>query len=348
MSPNIAERRTSFEVDGVQIPAALTMPENEMGEGKGKCQGQCQVQGQGQGQGQAEWCLVLVPGSFFNDLDGNYKSPPNPFQASPHAYADLARQIARQGHAVFRYARSNLIIRDEGLAAAHRRFDERIAVVAEACKAARMMAPEATRLAVAGHSEGSVVALRLLSERRDINVDAYISLSGPGSRFFDIMIEQVEASAKDGSFSFGDMKVPFQLYKRSIELVRSGEPVPEEITKALPPFGVHTMDDTSRQYLRDYDAAMPATLIAQAACPVLIVQGGQDTSVLPDNAEILFHARRESRASTAVAYFPELQHYYKVAPPGISPMDSFAIDNESDERVSRSISAWLYSLESGS
>lgn len=47
-----------------------------------------------------------------------------------------------------------------------------------------------------------------------------------------------------------------------------------------------------------------------------------------------------SRASTARAIFPDLQHFYKRVPQGMSAMEAFSIDSESDDCVSDAISTW--------
>jgi len=54
------------------------------------------------------------------------------------------------------------------------------------------------------------------------------------------------------------------------------------------------MDEASKRYLREYDEVDSRQLVAEVPCPVLIVQGGNDTSVFPDNAEMLWEARKKS------------------------------------------------------
>ena len=121
-----------------------------------------------------------------------------------------------------------------------------------------------------------------------------------------------------------------------------GEVNPNEICETRPsPFGAHAMDEALKRYLRDYDEVDSRLLIAEVPCPVLIVQGGTDTSVYPDNAEMLWEARKKSHAPTGRAYFPELQHFYKVAAPGMNDMAAFGLETESDQRVAEAIKSWL-------
>jgi hypothetical protein len=47
----------------------------------------------------------------------------------------------------------------------------------------------------------------------------------------------------------------------------------------------------------------------------------------------------------AKAFFPELQHFYKRAEPGMTSMESMQLDGETDERVSEAISVWLDGLK---
>ena len=320
MRINIIEKPLPFEANGNRIPGLLTLPE----------------------AGEAEWAVVFVPGSFMNDIDGNYlPEAGNPFTAKPHTYKDLAEGLARNGVAAFRHARAGVTVLDAEAAAAHRHFADRTTVVAEAVRAVRRAAPGITRIALAGHSEGGTVCLLLLSRAPEVKVDAYISLSAPGRRFFDIMLQQTEASVKDGMASFGPMKFPFAAYKEAMSCVRNGRPVPPDLIKQLPPFGVYAMDEASKGYLREYDQVDPLALIGRLSLPVLVVQGGQDTSVFPDNADRLIEARKGNPAPTATAFFPELQHFYKAVPPGLDPMAVFGLETESDPGVAAAIAAWL-------
>jgi hypothetical protein len=137
------------------------------------------------------------------------------------------------------------------------------------------------------------------------------------------------------------MKYPFADYKRAMELIRAGDVVPEALKKTLPPFGVHTMDAASQNYLREYDRIDSLKLMSELSRPVLIVQGGSDTSVLPDNADLLLAARKGNPAPTDRAFFPDLQHFYKKCPPGLDPNLAFALETDSDPAVAEAMAAWL-------
>jgi uncharacterized protein len=158
------------------------------------------------------------------------------------------------------------------------------------------------------------------------------------------MIEQVRPNVQDGMLDMWDRKVPFDLYCRSIELIRAGQPIPEDMRQDLPPYGMHTAPPEGLRYLRDYDNLEPSELISQLSIPVLIVQGDQDTSVMPQDTDRLAAARHGKEALTAQAFFPELNHFYKVVPPGLPSMANFALETETDERVSQAVSDWLGSL----
>jgi pimeloyl-ACP methyl ester carboxylesterase len=273
-------------------------------------------------------------------------------------YADLARQLAELGHAVLRYAKhgpgTGTVVVDEGQAKAHRVFPRQQYIAAAAIRKLRELVPQAKGLAVAGHSEGSVHGL-MISQRPDLGVDAFISLSGSSFRYMDLFIYKARQMAKEQGeiIDFGAFKVNAANYIRVFELTRAGEPFTEEI-KADPTmeFFVKSWDSDSpqaqegRQYMRDYDAIDPCVEIAKVPCPVLVVQGGMDESgVHADNGERLYQARYAVYPETTrLAFFPELQHFYKRARPGMTSQESMALDGETDVRVSKAISAWLDEL----
>ncbi len=333
MEQRYREERFPLEAEGYQLPAALTLPVGQ----------------------HINWAIVLVPGSMGNDVDGNYPE----MHMNPHMYADLARQLAERGHAVLRYAKhgpgTGSIKIDEEQAKIHRIFPRQQYIAAAAIRKLREMVPQAKGLAVAGHSEGSVHGL-LISQWPDLGVDAFISLSGPSFRYMDLFIHKAQAMAREQGeiIDFGAFKVNAANYIHVFELMRAGEPLTPEI-KADPTmeFFVKNWDSDSpqaqegRQYMRDYDAIDPSVEIAKVPCPVLIVQGGMDESgVHTDNGERLYRARHAVHPdSTQFAFFPNLQHFYKQAQPGMSSQASMALDTETDAAVSEAISRWLNELQ---
>jgi pimeloyl-ACP methyl ester carboxylesterase len=322
----ITERPFALIVNGTSAPALVSLPAS----------------------GDPAWGVVLVPGSFMNDIDGNYlPDQGNPFTARTHVYQDLARQLAEKGCAALRYARGGVAIVDKDAAQAHRHFADRVAVVVEAVRVLRDAVPSIKHIALAGHSEGGPVSLLLITGRPDVPIDAYVSLSAPALRMFDIMRQQTERSVKDGKVAFGPMTYSFADYEAAMALVREDRPVPADLLKRLPPMGVWAMDEASRRYLREYDAVDSSRLIAGVSCPVLIVQGLEDTSVSPDNADGLLEARKGSPAPTDVVQFPGLQHFYKRVPPGLDPMAAFGLETESDPAVAAAICEWLRRLPEG-
>ncbi|GHO49024.1 alpha/beta hydrolase family protein [Ktedonospora formicarum] len=321
-----------LEAEGYRLPAALTLPQGEA----------------------VKWRIILLPGSMANDVDGNYPGTP----MKPHLYADLARQLAGRGHAVLRYAKygagTGAEMVDEKRVLAHRVFPRQRYIAEAAVRKLREMVPQAKGLAVAGHSEGSVHAV-MIAQQSEMGVDAFISLSGPALRYMDLFIHKAQEMAKEQGaiIDFGAFKVNAANYIRAFELMRAGEPFTEDI-KADPTmeFFVKSWDSDnpqareSLQYMRDYDAVDPCIEIAKVPCPVLVVQGGRDESgVHADNGERLYQARHAAHPQTTrLAFFPDLQHFYKHVLPGITWQEAMVVDEETDGQVSEVMSAWLDGL----
>jgi fermentation-respiration switch protein FrsA (DUF1100 family) len=303
------ERPLTLEVDGLRFPAVLTLPAS----------------------GEPTSAVLLVPGSLFSNADGDYPT----WNIRPHVYADLARQLAARGHAVLRYAKSGpgtgTEVLDSEKAQAHLRFNERVVVAKAALALLRESLGEKARAVrswtVAGHSEGAVVAFLLAPQEPAIT--GVVSLSGPSVGLLDIMRDQTQAMGGSDLSAFDAVAAQ----------IRRGEPLGPEAARNPQTAMLATMDPRNLGYIREVDAVDPAKALAAVEQPVLLVQGGRDDSVPEKHA----HRLKEARGAkpTEIALFPELQHFYKVAEPGMDPQASFALSTESDARVAEAIDRWI-------
>jgi pimeloyl-ACP methyl ester carboxylesterase len=312
MHSEYTETPLTLEVDGIRIPAMLTVP----------------------AAGDPVSAILLVPGSLFSDVDGDFPS----WNLRPHMYADLARQLAAWGHAVLRYAKpgpgTGTVTVDRERAQVHLHFTERVVVARAALKALREeLGAKASKVrvwTVAGHSEGAVVASLLTPQ--EPTLAGIVSLSGPSTGLLSIMRDQ--AAAMPGA---SDLSV----YDDALARIRRGEPLPPEAAHHPQTAILATMDPSSLGYIREVDAVDPTQALAAVDRPVLLVQGGRDGSVPDKHAHRLREAR--GKRPTELALFDDLQHFYKHVEPGTDPQVAFGLATPTDPRVAEAIDRWVRS-----
>jgi pimeloyl-ACP methyl ester carboxylesterase len=276
--------------------------------------------------------LLLLPGSLYSDVDGNYPS----MGMNPHAYADLARQLGARRFAVVRMAKigpgtgSQTI--DAEAASAHGDFRMRV-TVAEAGLDLLLRSADQGPVIVAGHSEGAKVANLLAQGEAADRINGIVSLSGTAEHLLDLLRHQVAGMAPPGSTP--DLCV----FDGTVAAIRAGTALPPEAS--ADPFSAMMagMPEAAHRYLRSVDAIDPLAEIARVSHPVLIVHGGRDESVPFAHAERLRAAR--GALPTETAYFPSLTHFYKRAEDDMPPMQIMALDSESDPAVADTIVAWV-------
>ncbi|HVT40585.1 MAG TPA: alpha/beta fold hydrolase [Gemmatimonadaceae bacterium] len=310
----------TLHVPGYDIPAALDLPGGERIGG-----------------------VLLVPGSLFSDVNGDYPA----WNVFPHVYGHLAQQMAVRGLAVFRFAKlgpgTGSVETDAAQAKAIRNWPGRMRIARAALEAFRAALRErgaaVPRFVLAGHSEGAVVVSAL--GREGVDADGIVLLSGPSVGILGIMIEQVRAMTAPG----GDGAALATL-EAVVACIRKGEAIPDELrTAASGPFGAGAliaMPPDGLTYMRECDAVDPVATIAAVGKPVLIIQGGRDSSVPPHHADRLRAGRVAQR--TAYSFFPELQHMYKNVPMGTPDMEAFGFPGETDPRVADAIADWTRTL----
>jgi pimeloyl-ACP methyl ester carboxylesterase len=281
--------------------------------------------------GSARGAVLLVPGSLYSDVDGNYPS----MNWRPHAYADLARQLGERGFFVLRMAKigpgtgSRTIAAD--VARRHLDFLTRVDV-ASAGLASLRHAVSDRPVIVAGHSEGAVVGSLLASGPEDVDIDGVVSLSGPALPILSIMRTQVMGMAPPG------VEPDMTLFDRTVAAIRAGDGVPAEARSHPQTAMLASMPEPAIAYLRSADRVDPAAALSRVRRPVLIVQGGRDDSVPPAHADSLCIARNGQ--PTELAVFPNLTHFYKVAPANLTAMEAMALESPSDPAVADAIAAW--------
>lgn len=301
----MTEQDATVTVMGVKIPGRLTRP-----------------------QGSPRAAVLLLPGSLYSDVDGNYPM----WHATPNTNRDIAVQLAAHGIAVLRQAKigpgtgSQTV--DPEAAKGHQRFRARVTVANAALQHLAGEVP-ATRLYVAGHSEGAVVA-SLQAAEPSMPLAGLISLSGPALRLFDIMRSQTAEMFKGADLSLLD---------RCYVALRAGQPLPDEARTNPTTQMLASMPPEALSYIRDIDSVDPCAAISAAPQPALLIQGGRDQSVFPEQVDQLAAARASK--PTKVERFPELQHMYKRAKPGMSAMESFMLSTETDPAVAQAITTWI-------
>ena len=307
------ERALDLEVEGMAFPAVLSVP-----------------------RGAVAGAVLLVPGSLFSDADGDYPA----WNVRPHVYAYLARQLAAAGWASLRYAKpgpgTGTRVTDAEAARAHNHFAMRVTVARAAVERMRReLADEGVatpRIVVAGHSEGAVVSFLLAHDAP--SVDGVVSLSGPSVGLIGIMREQVGDVLPPGA----DAAEALANFEAAMAYVYRGEAIPPELIGLPGTMMLGNVDLAGWAYIREVDAVDPTAEAVRVPRPMLLVQGGSDTSVREHHAHRIAAAR--GAAPTEVAIFAELQHFYKPVAPGTPPMQAFGLEGETDPRVVAAIDRW--------
>lgn len=308
-----AERALRLVVEGMSFPAVLAVP-----------------------RGAVAGAVLLIPGSLFSDADGDYPA----WNMRPHVYAHLARQLAAAGWASLRYAKpgpgTGTEVVDAEAARAHQRFATRVTVAREALETMRgTLADEGIatpRVLLAGHSEGAVVAFLLAQDAP--SVDGVVSLAGPSVGLIGIMREQVGDALPPGA----SLEEALATFDAAMAYVHRGEAIPPELIGRPGTMMLGNLDAGAWGYIRDVDAVDPAAEAARVPQPMLLVQGGSDSSVREHHAHAIAAAR--GPAASEIAFFPELQHFFKPLPPGMPAFQAFALEGETDPRVVDAIDRW--------
>jgi alpha-beta hydrolase superfamily lysophospholipase len=310
---------TTLRVGGYEIPAALELP-----------------------SGAVHGAVLLIPGSLFSNVDGDYPS----WNMFPRTNAFLAEQMAERGLAVYRFAKlgpgTGSVEVDPAKSTDVKSWKGR-AVIAHAALAhfreeLAAHGVTAPKMIISGHSEGAVVASVIATGGADS--DGVVLLSGPSIGILGIMIEQARNSVPPvGTEAVADLEAV-------VAHIRKDEPIPDELrARAAGQFGAGAlvkMPPEAIAYMRDCDATDPAATIARYDKPVLILQGGTDTSVPHHHADALLAARGSK--PTAHRLFEGLQHMYKPVPPGASPMEAFGLTGPTDPRVAGAIDNFVREL----
>lgn len=313
----VDETPLTLRVSGYDIPAMLSLPAS----------------------GPPIGGVLLVPGSLYSDVNGDYPA----WNVFPRASAFLAQQMAERGLAVYRFAKlgpgTGSEVTDPDAAAAVRDWAGRMTIARAALHAFRAALAERNvtvpRLVLAGHSEGAVVVSVLA--RDGIAADGVVLLAGPAVGILSVMREQVPAMRppEDREAITADLD-------RVIAAIVAGEPIPEALKTRDGIAALAMMPPEGHRYMRECEATDPAAAIAAYAGPVLIVHGTADANLGTHHAERLRDARGAHR--TEVRLLDGLSHMFKRLPEGLSGPEAFGYAGPTDVRVAEAVAGWVERL----
>lgn len=214
--------------------------------------------------------VLIVAGSGPTNMDGNTLGTDHKNNSLLH----LAEELAKEGIATLRYDKRGIGKSAEAQADEESlRFEH---YIDDAAAWADTLARDArfTKVAIAGHSEGSLIGM--LASAKSPAVKAFISIAGCGSPAHTIIEEQMSQQPE---------QVRDEVAKINKELC-AGRTV-----ENVPAYLASLYRKSVQPYLISWFRYNPAQEIAKLKTPVLILQGDKDIQVGVKEAQKLFMAR---------------------------------------------------------
>jgi uncharacterized protein len=268
--------------------------------------------------------VILLAGSGVGDRDGLAFGVPT--------LAQLAGALADAGFLAVRYDKRGF--GQSGGRAESATLDDYAEDVRAVVKwlAARKDVDD-KRLAVAGHSEGAMVAL--IAAARDKRITAVVSLEGPASTGAELVLEQQQHALAAANVPASERDAKVALQKQILSAVQTGQGwqgISPEMRKQA---------DTP--YFQSLLAYNPTKVLDDVRQPLLIVHGELDKQVPVAHADRLADiARKESKSkSVDVVIVKGINHLLVPAVTGEVAEYGSLRDRTVSKDVTGAIAAWL-------
>lgn len=189
------------------------------------------------------------------------------------------------------------------------------------------------RIAVIGHSEGGLVAL--MAAAKDKKIAAVGLIATPGITGADVILAQQKRILDRTKMTAGEKQAKIDEQKKIHEAVITGKGL-----ELLPPTVRRTVDNPEFQSVLMSD---PAKLVPRVRQPLLILQGGLDTQVEPQNADRLEAIARQRKHAPAVdvVKLPGINHLLVPATTGDVAEYGALEDKRVSEAATQAIVMWL-------
>jgi pimeloyl-ACP methyl ester carboxylesterase len=238
--------------------------------------------------------VLIIPGSGPTDRDGN-----SPLGVKASTYRLLAEGLAAQGVASVRIDKRGMFASGAAAASANDVTVADYAADVHAWAASLAARTGAPCVWVAGHSEGSLVALAAAQVPRDIC--GLVLISGAGRRLGAVLREQLsKAPGSDAAVLAPAMVV--------IDKLEKGQ---QADVSGLAPGLARLFAPPVQDFLIDLMSYDPPRLAARYAGPILVIHGTTDLQVSAEDADLLAHAR----PGIAFKSIAGVNHVLKAAPP---------------------------------
>ena len=218
--------------------------------------------------------VLIVAGSGPTDRNGNTPALPG----ANNSLKMLADGLASRGIASLRYdkrgiaASRNAATKEEDI-----RFNHFIEDAGAWVRKLRAD-PRFSTITVAGHSEGSAIAMVAAKEA---DADGYVSLAGAGRTAREILTEQLSA------------QLPPPVFAQAVEAMKQLEQ--GQRPDSFPPMLTALFRPSVQPYLISWFAVNPVRNISKLDIPVLIVQGTTDLQINERDARALAAAKPEAK-----------------------------------------------------
>ena len=189
------------------------------------------------------------------------------------------------------------------------------------------------RIALIGHSEGGLVALMAAAKEKRLAGVALIAT--PGITGADVVLAQQQHLLNRMTLTPEEKQAKVEAQKKIHDAVITGKGL-----ELLPPDVRRTVDTAEFQSLLTSD---PAKLVASVRQPLLIVQGGLDTQIEPQNAdrlEALARARKNA-PPVDVVKVPTVNHLLVPATTGEADEYGTLKDKQVSQQVTEALVTWL-------